>query len=145
MGQKSYLRVDGIRGSSFDLGHVGDLELSQFSYVSNGKSKSENVKVSILMELEPSFGVFYDKMMHNQKLKDATLTIESRDRFNVLVQTYKAEMKGLKVTEVSSGAIDFHNPKEQPWPIQKVSFLVDSVEVPRAVRSVESNDQWKAS
>jgi len=97
MGQKSYLKVDGIRGSSSDLGHVGDLEINSFSYTYTGKSRSEQVKVTVQMELEGSFAFFYDKMMNNQKLKDATLTVEIRNQFNQLFQTYKAEMKGLKV------------------------------------------------
>ena len=144
MSQKSYLRVDGIRGSSSDLGHVGELEVSQFSYSPSGESKTKNVKVAIQMELEPSFGVFYEKMMKNEKLKDATLTVETRNPFDQLFQTFKAEMKGLKVMEVSSRDLDFPRPQDRSWPIQKVTFLVDTIQFPKTVQSPELNDNWKA-
>jgi len=148
MSQKSYLRVDGVRGSSADLGHIGDLEIKTFSLASSDKSKTEKVKVTVQMELESSFGVFYDKMMNNQKLKDATLTVEIRNQFNQLSQNYKAEMKGLKVTEVSHGTgnlVDADHLGKQSWPIQRVTFLVDNIQFPVIPRSAEMTDQWKDS
>ena len=148
MSQKSYLKVDGIRGSSPDLGHIGDLEIKTFSYTYSGKSKTEQVKVTVQMELESSFGAFYDRMMNNQKLKEATLTVETRDNFNQLFQNYRAEMKGLKVIEVSHGAGNLSDPdhsRKQSWPIQRVSFLVDNIQFPAIPRTPEMNDQWKDS
>jgi len=145
MGQKSYLKVDGIRGSSSDLGHVGDLEINSFSYTYTGKSRSEQVKVTVQMELEGSFAFFYDKMMNNQKLKDATLTVEIRNQFNQLFQTYKAEMKGLKVTEVRSVTPKFNDRRNPLSSIQTVAFLVDTVQFPMAVPPGELTDQWKDS
>jgi len=143
MGQKSYLRVDGIRGSSSDLGHIGELEIDQFSYSYGQKSRSERVKLTVRMELESSFVILYQMMMNHQKVKDATLTVENRDQFNRLSLTYKAEMRGLEITEVKSITPRPDDGKNQIRTIQSVAFLVDTIETPKFAPRPETTDDWK--
>ena len=141
MGQKSYLRLDSIRGSSYELGHVGELEIDQFSYSFGQKSRSAQVKLTIHMELESSFMILYQMMNNRQKVKDATLTVENRDQFNRLSLVYKAEMKGLAITEVRSITPRPDDGKNQTRTIQSVGFLVDTIEIPKVAHPAE-HDQW---
>jgi len=143
MGQKSYLRVDGVRGSSSDLGHVGEMEVSKFSYITGREARSANVRVSVQMEAQDSYVFFYDKMTRKQKLKDATLTVETRDRFNRVSQDYKAEMKGLMIIDVKISSSASGIQRQQPWSIQTVTFWVDSIQF-QFTRAPELKDEWSA-
>src|SRR5262245_56807837 len=98
MGQKYYLKVDGLRGSSPDSGHIGEFEISKFTYT-EGHARAKTT-VSMQMELENSFVFFTEKMTKQEKLKDATLTVETRDQLNRISDTYKVKMDGLWVKDL---------------------------------------------
>jgi len=143
MGQKYFLKVDGVRGTSHELGHLGEFEVDQFKHT-EGKARVKS-SVSVQMELDGSHAFFVDKMVKSQGLKDATLTVETRDRFNRVSTDYKIEMKGLFVIDLRIGSAASNFPQAQDRPsrqMQTVTFSIDKMEVsmttPRGV-----TDDWK--
>jgi len=152
MAYKTYLKMDGIFGSSIDVGHTNEIDIVSFGIETKGpregsgtSSANQRTRLTFTKDLDHASSLLLIKLRRNESIKTALLTME-RTESGKVVPVGRIEMKNVLVTRR-----DLIPANEKVWrheesrDLEKITLSIGTIAFTNMAPKLDFKDDWSST